>query len=191
MKSIYIFLILILLGYSGCRTSKPAAESKPPLVQQGAPGQSAPKVNFSDQSTWILGYFDLNKLFQPPYSSWFLSGYDDYQYNYEAVNKLRDLEKSDISIKVVLGTWCPDSRREVPRFMRILNLIDFAKDKVNLIGVDNVKNSPVENYSALNILRVPTFIFFKNNIEIGRIIENPATSLEQDMINILTGMNKN
>jgi len=35
--------------------------------------------------------------------------------------------------------------------------------------------------------RVPTFIIFKNNIEAGRIIENPLTSLEQDMVNILSG----
>jgi hypothetical protein len=37
----------------------------------------------------------------------------------------------------------------------------------------------------------PDIYFYKNNIEAGRIIENPATSLEQDMVNILTGMNNN
>jgi hypothetical protein len=52
--------------------------------------------------------------------------------------------------------------------------------------VDNAKLSPVGEYDKLDIQRVPTFIIYKNNIEVGRIIENPVTSLEQDMINILT-----
>ncbi len=58
--------------------------------------------------------------------------------------------------------------------------------KVTFIGVDNSKLSPIGEYNSLDIQRVPTFIFYKNNIEAGRIIENPVTSLEQDIINILT-----
>ena len=96
------------------------------------------------------------------------------------------VRKINKTIKIVMGTWCPDSRREVPRFMRILNAIDFPVDRVQFIGVDNAKKSPVENYESLDIIRVPTFIIYKNNIEKGRIIENPTTSLEQDMVNILT-----
>ena len=41
--------------------------------------------------------------------------------------------------------------------------------------------------TCLGIQRVPTFIIYKNNIESGRIIETPKTSLEQDLVNILTG----
>jgi hypothetical protein len=75
--------------------------------------------------------------------------------------------------------------------MRILNAWQFPADKVTFIGVDDAKLSPVGEYTGLNIQRVPTIILYKNNIEAGRIIENPATSLEQDMVNILTGMNNN
>jgi thiol-disulfide isomerase/thioredoxin len=85
-----------------------------------------------------------------------------------------------------MGTWCPDSRREVPRFMRVLDLWQFPVAKVTFIGVDDAKLSPVGEYVNLDIQRVPTFIIYKNNIEAGRIIENPTTSLEQDMVNILT-----
>ena len=92
----------------------------------------------------------------------------------------------DITIKIVMGTWCPDSRREVPRFMRILDVWQFPASKVTFIGVDDAKLSPVGEYDKLDIQRVPTFIIYKNNIEAGRIIENPKTSLEQDMVNILT-----
>ena len=85
-----------------------------------------------------------------------------------------------------MGTWCPDSRREVPRFMKVTGYLEFPADKVTFIGVDNAKISPIENMRLLDIQRVPTFIIYKNNIEAGRIIENPVTSLEQDMVNILS-----
>jgi hypothetical protein len=61
---------------------------------------------------------------------------------------------------------------------------------VTFIGVDNAKLSPVGEYDKLNIQLVPTFIFYKNNNEVGRIIENPRTSLEQDIVNILSSNNK-
>jgi hypothetical protein len=56
---------------------------------------------------------------------------------------------------------------------------------------DRIKSSPVSGYEELNIERVPTFIFLKNNIELGRIIEYPLASLQQDMINILIRDEKN
>jgi len=61
---------------------------------------------------------------------------------------------------------------------------------MTFVGVDISKLAPVGGYDTLNIERVPTFIFLKNKVEAGRIIETPVTSLEQDMLNILTGMNK-
>jgi hypothetical protein len=75
--------------------------------------------------------------------------------------------------------------------MRILDVWKFPVSMVTFIGVDNAKLSPVGEYDKLDIQRVPTFIIYKNNIEAGRIIENPTTSLEQDMVNILSGMNNN
>jgi hypothetical protein len=72
-----------------------------------------------------------------------------------------------------------------------LGIWQFPVEKVTFIGVDDAKRSPVGEYVSLDIQRVPTFIFYKNNIETGRIIENPTTSLEQDIVNILTGMNNN
>jgi hypothetical protein len=70
--------------------------------------------------------------------------------------------------------------------MRVLDIWRFPVSMVTFIGVDNAKLSQVDEYKSLNILRVPTFIIYKNNIEAGRIIENPSTSLEQDIVNILT-----
>jgi thiol-disulfide isomerase/thioredoxin len=143
-------------------------------------------VNFSEQSTWIMGYFTRNRLTSPPYSEWFLKGYDDYRVSSDAISKLLEIGTNGITIKIVMGTWCPDSRRETPRFLRILDAWHFPESGITFIGVDDLKQSPVREYYDLDIHRVPTFIIYKNNIEAGRIIENPSTSLEQDMVNILS-----
>jgi hypothetical protein len=187
MKVISLLLIPLLVFFIGCKTIKPSAYINAEAMQakKSVADAEPPAINFSDQSTWLLGYFKRERLISEPYSSWFIKGYDEYHFNTDAVNKLTDISKDGLTLKIVLGTWCPDSRREVPRFMRILDLWQFPVSGLTFIGVDNAKLSPVAEYENLNIQRVPTFIIYRNNIEAGRIIENPATSLEQDIINIL------
>jgi len=141
---------------------------------------------FSDRSTWLLGYFKPDKLSEQPYASWYVTGYEDYQIDSDAVNSLLDVSKDKVSIKIIMGTWCPDSRREVPRMMRLLDIWKLPMTQVTFIGVDKDKKAAIDGYGSLKIEKVPTFIIYKNNIEAGRIIERPATSLEQEMVNILT-----
>ena len=186
MKYLAIYTIIPLMLFSGCRSKKTIADAAYAISNEQSSIQADPKLKYYDQATWLLGYFSVNRLLQAPYSEWYIQEYDDYQPQSEFTDKLRGLDYKDISILIVLGTWCPDSRREVPRFMRITDVIGFPRDHLEFVGVDNVKISPIENYDALGIERVPTFIFYRNKVETGRIIETPATSLEQDMLNILT-----
>jgi thiol-disulfide isomerase/thioredoxin len=181
MKKISIVLISVLIISSGCKTKRMLTESQIMAEQAGTAGTT----DFTKQITWLLGYFTKDRMTTPPHSGWYQKGYDEYKWDEGAVNKLTELSKTGLSIKIVMGSWCPDSRREVPRFMRILDLWGFPPEKVTFIGVDDAKLSPVGEYDKLDIQRVPTFILYKNNIETGRIIETPVTSLEQDMVNIL------
>ena len=183
MKIVAFLVFILFVSLQSCRTTKPSGDQKENMVVSESTTQT---VNFAEQSTWLLGYFTLNRLYAEPHSSWFVKGYDSYNPDMAAINRLKEIPNSDIRIKIVLGTWCPDSRREVPRFFRVLDAISFPKERVELIGTDDSKFSPIENYESLNITRVPTFIVFRNNIEAGRIIENPVTSLEQDMQDILS-----
>lgn len=193
MKKIYFLFLILLVSFSGCKTIKPVAGKSPEAIRKPViiTDVIPPEINFSEQTTWILGYFNLRQLTSDPYSTWYIKGFDDYQPKTDAINKLLEINKDGLKIKIVMGTWCPDSRREVPRFMKVLNVWQFLVENVIFIGVDDAKQSPVGEYVNLDIKRVPTFIIYKNNIETGRIIENPTTSLEQDMVNILTGMNNN
>jgi hypothetical protein len=40
--------------------------------------------------------------------------------------------------------------------------------------------SPEKQEKRLNITHVPTFIYYRNEKELGRIVENPMESLEKD-----------
>jgi thiol-disulfide isomerase/thioredoxin len=183
MKHISIAFIVVLILFSGCRTKKVLSENQTDM-KETEPGMTM--TDFHDPTTWLLGYFTRDRLNKAPHCEWYLKGYDEYKPDSLVVNKLTLISKENLTVKIVMGTWCPDSRREVPRLMRILDYWKFPMVNVTFIGVDDSKLSPVGEYSKLDIQRVPTFIFYKNNIEAGRIIEVPVTSLEQDMVNILT-----
>lgn len=87
-------------------------------------------------------------------------------------------------IMVFLGTWCPDSQRNVPPF---INLIEAAANKnieVEYIGVDRRKVDPDNLVADYSITRVPTFVVLRNGEEIGRLTERPKNTVEKDLIEI-------
>jgi thiol-disulfide isomerase/thioredoxin len=188
MKYLSLLILSAIILTSGCKTLKPVAEAAPKttIAPAASPAPANPENIYSDPSTFILGNFTIDRLAQSPYSTWYLKGYEEYTINSEPLNKLMDIKTDNLKIKIVMGTWCPDSRREVPKFIRILDIWRFPLSQVTIIGVDKAKKASVPDFESLDIQRVPTFIIYKNNVEAGRIIENPVTSLEQDMVNILT-----
>lgn len=147
--------------------------------------QEGEGYDYFDPRTWLLGNFDYRALLYEPHDRWYNSEFNDYKLDDEAFVQIEKAGLDSIDILVVLGTWCSDSRREVPRFMKIVETLAYDKERVRFIGVDSYKEAPVPDYDTLNIERVPTFIFYKNNFELGRIIEYPEASLERDMLKIL------
>lgn len=115
---------------------------------------------------------------------WFNSEYKNYDVDTLSLDSAM-VSLEDVMIKIVLGTWCSDSRREVPRFLKILDYLKFPEDKYLLINVDRDKNDLNGSLEALNIQLVPTIIFYKEGNELGRIIESPIESLEKDLVRIV------
>jgi thiol-disulfide isomerase/thioredoxin len=191
MRKIVILLTLLFIMTNCSTTSKSKSAGKVSQPSGTETKKAAPVEPASQEATLIIGAFDPERLKQEPYSSWYTSGYDDYQIKSEVLNSLLDIAKENITIKIVMGTWCPDSRREVPRMMRIFDIWRFPISQISFIGVDRKKNANLPEFESLKIERVPTFIIYKNNIEAGRIIETPKTSLEQDLVNILTVKSNN
>lgn len=137
----------------------------------------------------LYGVCTKESLVKEPFGNWYKPNYDSYQPDVATTAFLKKQNYDNISIKIFFGTWCGDSKREVPRFLKLLSEISFPEKKMQLIalgGSDSLlKQSPLHEEAGLGIFRVPTFIIYKNGIEINRINEFPVFSLEKDMVNIL------
>lgn len=90
-------------------------------------------------------------------------------------------------IKVMFGDWCKDSKKHVPAFIKSMEFADNKNIKITYINLDREKKEPADLISGLNIQNVPTFIVISNGKEIGRIVETPKVSVEQDLSDILMG----
>ena len=134
----------------------------------------------------LVGLSNRDGLQQDPFSVWFNKEYGAYTLNKEAVQVIKN-DSENLSIMLFMGTWCGDSRREVPRIYRILDAVNFDESRLTLINMDREKNSPDGEETGLNIHYVPTLILYKNSSEIGRVIESPIQSLEEDMAAIING----
>ncbi|MBV6645285.1 MAG: thioredoxin family protein [Cyclobacteriaceae bacterium] len=135
----------------------------------------------------LHGQVNPKKLWTKPYKKWFKPSYKTTEVHLE---KLEGIPKPD-SITIFLGTWCGDSKREVPAFMKITSEWGVPTNKINVIAVgrelQTYKQTPEHYEAGLNIHRVPTFIFHdKDGNEINRIVESPVVTLEDDIIHIMT-----
>jgi thiol-disulfide isomerase/thioredoxin len=139
----------------------------------------------------LYGVTRKENLTDSPYASWFVPAYDNYQPDAATISVLEKLTGRDISIEIFLGTWCGDSKREVPRFMKVVDKIPALQKRITIIslgGGDSLyKQSPTNEERGKGIFRVPVFIVYRNGVEINRINEFPSVSLEKDLHGILAG----
>ncbi|WP_299223994.1 thioredoxin family protein [uncultured Aquimarina sp.] len=138
----------------------------------------------------LTGKINFEKLNTAPYNEWFSKNYESYAPKENIINNI----KTDIqayTIKIFMGTWCGDSKREVPKSYKILNEVNFPLNRLTTIAVEadreHYKKSIGGEQEGLNIHRVPTFIFYKDGKEINRIVESPKTTIEEDIRDILSG----
>jgi thiol-disulfide isomerase/thioredoxin len=133
----------------------------------------------------LIGYTTLEAFNDTSFSWWWNSAYNMYEVDSADIEELK-VKLDDVDIKIVMGTWCSDSRTEVPHFYKILDEINYPEDKVTLINVNRDKRGLENEVEGLDINFVPTFIFYKSGEEIGRIIEMPYETLEKDMLELVT-----
>jgi hypothetical protein len=119
------------------------------------------------------------------FDSCFKAEYPLYHADRATMNELAGKLKG-VNVTVVMATWCGDSKEWVPRFYKIMDELDFAYKDLTLICVDRSKKAPGTNVDDLKIELVPTFIFYRNNYELGRIVETPADLMEKEILKILS-----
>ncbi len=141
---------------------------------------------FDDKSgkDCIIGDCNRAAFYDTLYAAWFDEEYDNYEIDSEEISNIKK-EMLSLEIVIVMGTWCSDSRRELPRFFKILDYVSYPSENVRIIGVNREKKGLEAETDNLNINFVPTFIFYKQGKEIGRIIETPSVTLEKDLSALL------
>lgn len=127
-------------------------------------------------------------LLQEPFASWFVPNYNSYVVDSSTAAQLRQHLNSKTFV-LFLGTWCGDSKREVPRLYKIFDYCGVKAEQIKLVMVSNhdsaYKQSPTHEEKGLNIFRVPTLLVLENGNEINRFVEYPVESLEKDLLKIL------
>lgn len=138
----------------------------------------------------LLGKSTRDRLQQAPFDNWFNSTYNSYLLDSAVANQV----KSSLGNKrfvIFMGTWCIDSRREVPRLYKLLDYCGVPPSRIELINVDYrdsvYKQSPSHEERGLQIHRVPDLLVYEKNAELGRIVESPVESWEKDLLKILQG----
>jgi hypothetical protein len=116
--------------------------------------------------------------------SWFDNTKQKYVPDESVVNALQPYSRQ-LDFVVVMGTWCSDSQKHVPPFFMLMDALHIGDRHIDLIGVDRQKRSVEVDVGPMRIEYVPTFIVFYKGKEVGRIVEAPKVSLEQDLLQIL------
>jgi thiol-disulfide isomerase/thioredoxin len=128
-------------------------------------------------------------LLQEPFASWFVPGYNSYHVDSAMAMQLKPYIGNKTFV-LFLGTWCGDSKREVPRLYKIFDYCGIQPEQVKLVMVSNhdsvYKQSPTHEEQGKNILRVPTLLVLENGNEINRFVEYPVESLEKDLLHMLS-----
>jgi len=133
----------------------------------------------------LIGICDRTAFADTNYSWWFNAEYDNYVPDSTVLAKIREISTS-CKIKIVMASWCGDSKREVPRFYKIMDATTFDYINLELVCVDRNKQSDEGDVDKLEIKFVPTFIFYRDGAEIARIVETPKGKLEEDILEIIS-----
>ena len=151
-----------------------------------------PEGMFEDPKTgkpMLLGKITIEELQQEPFNEWYQMELNGYEVDTELTSAISD--PGQYSYEVFLGTWCGDSRREVPRMEKIFSEMGIDMSSVLIVTLDRDKISPSGEQEGKDIRYVPTLIVSKDNQEIGRIVESPSSetaTLESDLFEISLGI---
>lgn len=111
--------------------------------------------------------------------------YVDYIPNSDAIQTIRNYPKP-LEIKVFWGDWCKDSKKHVPGFIKSIEFTENKNIEVVYINLDRQKKEPAEAIAGWDIQHIPTFIVISNGMEVGRVVETPKNTIEQDIAEILS-----
>ncbi len=109
----------------------------------------------------------------------------DHSHFAERYKELEQIELTSTEIEalrgmkfiVLFGSWCHDSVREVPYFIRLMEAADITD--YQLVGVDYSKQDDAGLATTYQLKSTPTFVVLSaQGAEIGRFVESSPSAME-------------
>jgi thiol-disulfide isomerase/thioredoxin len=184
MKNLIILFSTVIL--MACNSSKTTVENNSAELEEIVREKAKEVTAKKNDRGYLIGIANRDSFNYDPFKNWYDSRYAQYNTDKNVIEELKPLI-NNYTIKGFMGTWCGDSKRGVPRFYKILEETGFDQSYFELVTVGRNKKTPDNLQEGFDLIRVPTFIFFKNGKEVGRFVERPRETLEKDMLKILKG----
>ncbi len=165
MKRMIVAISLVVLGGCSSVPGRVGAENSVPL-------------------STVTGWVDKTIFLTDPGHAEFRARYDSAGVDENLTGMIRSLS-SGVDVLVFYGSWCSDSKKQVPVFLRIAEKSGIPDQRIRYYALDRSKKSRDGLSEQYAIERVPTFIFLREGKEIGRVVETPRTTLEGDIVAIL------
>lgn len=169
-----------------CNSSKTTVENNSAELEEIVREKAKEVTAKKNDRGYLIGIANRDSFNYDPFKKWYDTRYAQYNTDKNVIEELKPLI-NNYTIKGFMGTWCGDSKRGVPRFYKILEETGFDQSYFELVTVGRNKKTPDNLQEGFDLIRVPTFIFFKNGKEVGRFVERPRETLEKDMLKILKG----
>jgi len=161
-----VFLAVLLL-IAGCGSGESYQVSVEPRGQKIITGRFSSSLLEADSS------FD-----------WYAKNFASFTPDSASVVFLSSAAK-DIRFIVIGGTWCGDTKRELPKFFKTASLAHIPEANIELYGVDRSKRNREGVTEKYHVTNVPTFILLSDGKEIGRIVEHSEGGIEFDLVYLL------
>ena len=108
-----------------------------------------------------------------------------YEPDPQVVEALAAIDR-DVELQLSFGTWCGDSRREVPKLLKALELADNPHLNLRMTSLAPGFDEPLPWIRDAELTNVPTLIVREGGQEIGRFVETAAgASMPADLATML------
>lgn len=113
--------------------------------------------------------------------------YDNFVVEHDLIHEFRSaMEDQEAVMEVSFAFWCPDSKRELTRFLKIMDMAGMDLQNVTFYEVERKSSGDQKYYfEGKKVASIPTFILITGGKEKGRIVESTKTGLAEDLIEIL------
>jgi hypothetical protein len=169
---VVLWLLAVVL-VAGCQT---ATVAEKPAAAKGSSEANPLGKTIVGETTWPKWQAE---------TGW--ESADWYRLPPEKVASLKKLQQQSQATFVIFGgSWCKDTHQQLGMIMAVLEQAGVPAERVKLYAVDRSKTEPSGTAAKHSIQKVPTMVILSKTGEMGRIVEYPQTTWEDDMIRILS-----